>query len=181
MGKSNEALVAQEVDNVAEDSIMPQREQRQQMSRRREIRMTPEEQTAFLQQARKAALATLDQQGFPHIVAMGFVVLDGVMYMTSYAKAQKVLNARRNPKVSVMIETGTDYAEFRGVMIRGQCEVIEDPTFVRHILQANRTPQTDTGNPAGQEALARATKRVVLKILPEKVVSWDHTKLGGRY
>jgi hypothetical protein len=80
-----------------------------------------------------------------------------------------------------MIETGTDYAEFRGVMIRGRCEIIEDPTVVRHILQANRTQQTGTGNTAGQEALARATKRVVLKILPEKVVSWDHTKLGGRY
>jgi PPOX class probable F420-dependent enzyme len=143
--------------------------------------MTPEEQTAFLQQARKAALATLDQHGFPHIVAMGFVVLDGVIYMTSYAKAQKVLNARRNPKVSVMIETGTEYAEFRGVMIRGQCEVIDDPAFVRHILQANRAKQADTGSTSGQEAMARAAKRVVLKILPQKVVSWDHSKLGGRY
>ena len=26
-----------------------------------------------------------------------------------------------------------------------------------------------------------APKRVVLKIVPEKVVSWDHRKLGGRY
>src|SRR5262245_54322688 len=103
--------------------------------------MAPEELTAFLQQARKAALATLDQQEFPHIVAMGFMALDGVIYMTSYAKAQKVLNARRHPKVSVMIETGSQYAEFRGVMIRGHCEVIEDPAFVVRILQANRERQ----------------------------------------
>jgi len=161
--------------------MMEQMETRQQTNRRHAIRMTPEEQSAFLQQARKAALATLDRQGFPHIVAMGFVALDGVIYMTSYAKAQKVLNARRNPKVSVMIETGTHYAEFRGVMIRGHCEVIEDPAFVVRILQANRERQADTASTSGQEALARAAKRVVLKIRPEKVVSWDHTKLGGRY
>lgn len=160
---------------------MQQRSEQQPMNRRREIRMTPEEQAAFLQQARKAALATLDQHGFPHIVAMGFVALDGLIYMTSYAKAQKVLNVRRNPKVSVMIETGSQYAEFRGVMIRGHCEVIDDPVFVVRILQANRQRQADTASTSEQEAMARAAKRVVLKILPERVVSWDHSKLGGRY
>jgi hypothetical protein len=30
-------------------------------------------------------------------------------------------------------------------------------------------------------AVASAPKRVVLKIVPEKVISWDHRKLGGKY
>ena len=54
------------------------------------------------------------------IIDTGF---DG-FYTSSYAKAQKVVNARRNPRVAVMIEAGERYAEFRGVMIRGRCEVI---------------------------------------------------------
>jgi hypothetical protein len=29
--------------------------------------------------------------------------------------------------------------------------------------------------------VASAPKRVVLKIVPQKVVSWDHSKLGGKY
>ncbi len=150
------------------------------MSRRREIRMTPEEQAAFLQTARKAALATLDREGFPHVVAMGFVARDGAIYMTSYGKAQKVLNARRNPKVSVMIETGNDYASYRGVMIRGHCEVIDDPAQVVDVIQ--RSLAKDGGEARTEsEALSRAAKRVVLKITPEKTVTWDHTKLGGRY
>ena len=37
---------------------------------------------------------------------MAYMVKDGCIYMTSFRKAQKVVNARRNPKVAVMIESG---------------------------------------------------------------------------
>ena len=105
------------------------------MSPRRDTRLTPDEQAALLRDARKAALATVDQDGFPHVVAMGFLAKDGAIYMTSYAKAQKVVNARRNPRVAVMIEAGERYAEFRGVMIRGRCEVIEDQAEVEMVIR----------------------------------------------
>jgi PPOX class probable F420-dependent enzyme len=151
------------------------------MSPRRDTRLTAEELAALLRDARKASLATVDQDGFPHVVAMGFLAKDGAIYMTSYGKAQKVLNARRNPKVAVMIETGDRYADFHGVMIRGRCEVIEDPAQVEMVIReagkkGDRTePRPEPG------ALARVSKRVVLRVTPEKVASWDHRKLGGAY
>src|SRR5712691_2516772 len=104
------------------------------MSRRHEIQFTPEEQAAFLSQPHKAALATIDKEGFPHVVAMGYRYKDGVIYMTSYGKAQKVVNVRRNPKVGVMVEVGERYADFRGVMIRGHCEIIEEPEAVGEVV-----------------------------------------------
>lgn len=149
------------------------------MSRRHEIQLTAEEQAAFLQEPHKAALATIDKDGFPHVVAMGFSAQDGAIYMTSYAKAQKVVNIRRNPKVGVMIEAGQKYSDFRGLLIRGRCEIIEDPqqveTFMRRVRAQQGTPASPT------EAITSAPKRVLLKITPEKVASWDHTKLGGKY
>jgi len=148
------------------------------MSRRNEIRMTPEEQEAFLHAASKASLSTVDQDGFPHVVAMGFLVKDGAIYMTSYGKAQKVLNIRRNPKVGVMIETGTQYAEYRGIMIRGHCEIIEETERVAAIMRESTAK--NSGVPR-DDAVSRAPKRVALKITPEKVATWDHSKLGGRY
>jgi PPOX class probable F420-dependent enzyme len=151
------------------------------MSPRRDIRLTPEEQSAFLLEARKAALATVDKDGFPHVVAMGFLARDGALYMTSYAKAQKVVNVRRNPKVAVMIETGERYAEFRGLMIRGRCDIIEDPAQVEAVIRESGGKQSRAGASPQPGALASAPKRVVLKITPEKVASWDHRKLGGRY
>ena len=146
--------------------------------RRRQIRLTDEEQGAFLRDNRKAALATLDQDGFPHLVAMTYGVRDGVFYMTSYAKAQKVLNIQRNPKVGLMIEAGAAYSELRGVMIRGDCEIVEGEDAVRDawavISRAGSAQRRRETNDS-------AAKRVVLKVTPRKIASWDHSKLGGRY
>jgi PPOX class probable F420-dependent enzyme len=146
-------------------------------NRRRQIRLTADEQAAFLRDNPKCALATIDQDGFPHVVAMGFYVDDGVFYMTSYAKAQKVLNIRRNPQVGLMVETGGSYAELRGVMVRGTCEIIDDVETVRRVMNHRRS-RPESGR---RGALDSAPKRVVLKVTPHKIASWDHKKLGGRY
>jgi PPOX class probable F420-dependent enzyme len=145
--------------------------------RRRQIRMSDDEQAAFLRDNPKCALATIDKDGFPHVVAMGFYVTDGAFWMTSYAKAQKVLNIRRNPQVGLMIETGSAYSELRGVMVRGTCELIEDVEAVRRVM-ARRRGGAENGR---EGAFASAPKRVVLKVVPDKIISWDHSKLGGRY
>jgi len=150
------------------------------MNRRPQIQLSSDEQTAFLREHRKAALATIGKDGFPHVVAMNFLTKDGAFYMTSYGKAQKVLNIRRNPKVALMVEIGNSYAELRGVMIRGECEIVEGAEAVRGIFAAMAEAR---GAPAERPrgSVDSAPKRVVLKIIPEKVTSWDHRKLGGAY
>jgi PPOX class probable F420-dependent enzyme len=151
------------------------------MSRRPEIQLSAQERDAFLGEPHKAALATIDKDGFPHVVAMGYRYKDGVILMTSYGKAQKVLNVRRNPKVGVMVEAGNLYGEYRGVMIRGHCEVIEDPQVVRETLGLVGRSETARAAAVPSGAASSAPKRVVLKITPEKIATWDHTKLGGKY
>jgi general stress protein 26 len=146
--------------------------------RRRQIQLSASEQAEFFATHRKAALATLDKEGYPHLVAMTYGVKDGAFYMTSYAKAQKVLNILRNPKVGMMIEGGAAYAELKGVMVRGVCDIVEGEDAVRDawaiISGASSTPRRKETNDS-------AAKRVVLKVTPLRIVSWDHTKLGGRY
>ena len=150
------------------------------MAERPDIRLNAEEQTAFLRANRKAALATLDKDGFPHVTAMNFVARDGAFYMTSYGKAQKVVNIRRNPKVAIMVETGAAYAELKGVMVRGLCEIVEGEEAVRQVFAWSAEARGETyKRPAA--ASDSAPKRVVLKIVPQKTVTWDHSKLGGRY
>jgi nitroimidazol reductase NimA-like FMN-containing flavoprotein (pyridoxamine 5'-phosphate oxidase superfamily) len=150
------------------------------MKRREQIKLSPEQQTEFLHTARKAALATVDKDGFPHVVAMNFVAQDGAILMTSYGKAQKVINIRRNPKVAVMVETGRIYSDLRGVMIRGECEIIEDLATVEATMRA--IVQKDSGGvEIARGPLRSAAKRVVLKVIAKKIASWDHSKLGGHY
>jgi PPOX class probable F420-dependent enzyme len=149
-------------------------------NRRQQIQLSPDEQAAFFRERKKAALATIDKDGFPHVVAMNYVARDGAFYMTSYGKAQKVVNIRRNPRVALMIEAGDEYAELRGVMIRGRCEILDDEASVRGAFAARATAQANAAavQPGGG---GRAPAPGGGRIVPEKVVSWDHRKLGGRY
>ena len=148
--------------------------------KRNSIKFTPQEQEDFLSKNQKGALATLDQHGFPHVVAMNYVYKDGIFYMTSYGKAQKVINIRRNPKVGLMVDTGRVYNELQGVLVRGHCEIIEDPSQVQ--VAWRRMGEVQAGKSGvPREASASMPKRVVLKIVPEKITSWDHSKLGGKY
>ena len=45
--------------------------------RRQQIRLSPDEQAAFFRERKKAALATIDKDGFPHVVAMNYFARDG--------------------------------------------------------------------------------------------------------
>src|SRR5262250_827983 len=142
------------------------------INRRQEIQLNPDEQAAFFRERKKAALATIDGDGFPHVVAMNYFARDGAFYMTSYGKAQKVVNIRRNPKVALMIESGDTYAELRGVMVRGRCEIVAGADAVRAAFTAMAEARGSTPS-ARRGSVDSAPKRVVLKIIPEKITSWD--------
>jgi PPOX class probable F420-dependent enzyme len=146
--------------------------------RRRRIQLTASEQAAFFNDHRKCTLATLDSDGYPHLVAMNYGVKDGTFYMTSYGKAQKVLNILRNPKVALMVEAGASYGELQGVMVRGICDIVEGEDAVR---DAWAIISREGSTPRRRETNDSAPKRVVLKVTPLRIASWDHTKLAGRY
>lgn len=155
------------------------------MSRRTAIAFTPEEQRDYITSARTLALCTHGPAGYPHAVAMWFVADDdGTVWMTTYRKSQKAINARRNPKVALHIESGTTYDTLKGVLIRGDAEVVDDEEVVfRTILRVQQKMVGAVPDAAGAEEVIRwqARKRVALKIAPQHVSSWDHSKLGGGY
>jgi hypothetical protein len=78
-----------------------------------------------------------------------------------------------------MVESGQAYSELRGVMVRGHCEIIDEVEAVKAAF-AFMAETRGTGGPSAG-AVQSAPKRVLLKIVPDRVISWDHTKLGGRY
>ncbi len=161
---------------------------------RKAIRMTQEEAAEWLQRGDSCSLATIDRDGYPHVVAMAYAVENGDIVMTSFAKAQKVINLRRNPCAAIMVESGKAYHTLKGVMIRGQAEIIEDTEKVLDVLtlvarrtsQANRSATPPSGGDVNaqitEQARQLAPKRVVIRIHPKKWASWDHSKLpAGKY
>lgn len=152
------------------------------MDRRKLIQMTEEERRTFLATARTAAFSTIDPWGYPHTVAMWFALDGDCVVMTTYAKSQKARNVERNPKVAFMVEAGDTYDTLRGVLIRGRAELVHDVAYTVAVLKKVHEKMLGAIAPGIEEALERqAQKRVVVRIHPERVSSWDHRKLGGTY
>ena len=145
------------------------------MNQRDSIKMTPEQALAYLTAHHSCALATNGHDGYPHVVAMWYTVQDGAIMMTSYARAQKMVNLRRDPRATVLVESGATYKELSGVMVRGRVELIEGPAALPEVL---RLTGADPDNPA---AVRRVQKRVVMRFHPERWASWDHAKIVGDY
>jgi PPOX class probable F420-dependent enzyme len=153
------------------------------LNRRSKISFTPEEEARYLREAKTIILCSIDRDGFPHAVAMWFDVdPDGSVLMTTYGKSQKVLNLRRNPKVTLLAESGSTYDQLRGVMVRGRAEIIEDVDRCANLLHRIHVKMGGESLPGIEEALKeRARKRVLVHVIPERASSWDHGKLGGVY
>src|SRR5215831_3184181 len=96
------------------------------MSRREQIRMSEDELRAFLDEQRTMAVATIGRDGFAHVVAMWYVLVDGKLAFWTYAKSQKAVNLRRQPQVTCLIQTGEAYNELRGAQIKGCGAIIDD-------------------------------------------------------
>jgi PPOX class probable F420-dependent enzyme len=150
------------------------------VNQRAQIRMTDEEVTSFLAQHRTATIATIGPSGFPHLAAMWYGLLGGKVYFETKAKSQKVVNLRRNPMVSCSVEAGESYDQLRGVAIEGTAAIIDDTadeywSAAISVFERYQGPYAEEMRPLVE---AMMHKRVVIRIDPSRVRSWDHRKLG---
>jgi hypothetical protein len=83
----------------------------------------------------------------------------------------------------VVVETGREYHELRGVLVRGRAHLSRD---VEAILDALGRIRSKHGLALSAPEIAtamraHAAKRVLIRVVPERVSTWDHRKLGGVY
>ena len=150
-------------------------------SRRDQIALTAAEQREYLESSHTIILTTLDRQGYPHSVAMWYAVEpDGAVVMTTFRKAQKVKNVERDPRCALLVESGRDYPELKGLLIRGRAVIDDDFEHVLDVFELVSKKYHRTSGPEVRRAVSgQAAKRVVLRIKPERIASWDHKKLGA--
>jgi PPOX class probable F420-dependent enzyme len=152
------------------------------MSRRDEIRMNDKEIHIFLQEQRLVQIATIDHDGWPHLIAMWYVLIDGQIAIWTYAKSQKVVNLRRDARLTCLIEAGERYDELRGVQVKGRAIISDDREIVQRIGEAIWERFNGPLNENTRRMVeAQAVKRVAVFVEPVEIVSWDHKKLGGVY
>ena len=144
--------------------------------------MGDEEIRNFLAASKTIIICSNGPGGTPHPMPMWYVLDDdGGIRMTTYARSQKVLNLRRDPRVSLLAEAGEVYEQLKGVVLYGNAEVIDDTERVIDTL-IDAGGQGDRANAQVRDMMrSNAQKRVLIRVKPERVVSWDHAKLGGVY
>lgn len=152
---------------------------------RKDIRLTESEQVEVLAETRNLQVATNGPGGFPHLTTLWFFVDDGLITFRSFTKSQRIVNLRRDDRITALAESGEDYDELRGLMIQGHARLSTDPDDVMGVYAevSKKMQGLDEITDEAVEAMYGrfAVKNTVVRIEPAKVVSWDHGKLAGSY
>ncbi|MGA8746803.1 MAG: pyridoxamine 5'-phosphate oxidase family protein [Solirubrobacterales bacterium] len=155
------------------------------MSRREEIRLSEAEVLDLLELERVAIIASLGPRGWPHTMPMWFVPREGQVWIWTYAKSQKVRNLERDPRATVLVETGREYGELRGAMFEAEAEIHRDFETVIGFAEELTLRYAEGISALGADAKAaleaQAPKRVAIHFRALRTASWDHRKLGGTY
>ena len=146
------------------------------------VRMSEQEITAFLDSQMKVQVATVGRDGAPHLSTLFYVLDEGRIAFWTYGASQKVVNLRRDPRISCLVETGEDYFELRGVSITGKARLLEEYDDI-HALGSRVAERmvrgADLGDLGRDLVDKQARKRVGVVVEPDKVASWDHRKMAG--
>jgi PPOX class probable F420-dependent enzyme len=150
-------------------------------NQRASVVMSDDEVASFMEASRTATLATIGPTGVPHLTAMWYGLVDGVVCFETKAKSQKVINLRREPRVACMIEAGDSYDQLHGVAIEGMARIIDDvtePVYWAAATSLFERYNGPVGDATWQQVERMMHNRVVVRIEPVRVRSWDHRKLG---
>jgi PPOX class probable F420-dependent enzyme len=155
------------------------------MSRRDQIRLSEEELLGLLDAERVVVVSSLGPRGWPHSMPMWFVPRAGEVWIWTYAKSQKVRNLERDPRATLLVETGREYGELRGAAIEAEAEVHRDFEtvlgFAEELTMRYAEGISSVEGDARAALEAQAPKRVAIHFRPIRTASWDHRKLGGTY
>ncbi len=149
--------------------------------------MSAAELAAFLDEERTVVCATIGQDGFAHLMPLWYVMRDADLWAWTFAKSQKVRNLERDPRATLQVEAGSEYADLRGAMLKCDVTVHRDSAPVADFgleLFARYAPSATDPDGAVDEdtramVLAQAPKRVALQFRARSAATWDHRKLAA--
>lgn len=118
-----------------------------------------EKMVEFLDSEHTGRIASIDPDGYPQVVPMNFVYLDGSIYMHSHTRGEKLDNVVRNPKVGFEVDRELEFLPsyfedpldasvadtlYISVVIKGACSIVSDrgeKTLALNGLMAKYQPE----------------------------------------
>jgi PPOX class probable F420-dependent enzyme len=135
------------------------------------------DQLAFLEAARVARLATVDELGTPHAIPICFVVLDGLIYTPIDEKPKRgdprslrrIRNILANPAVCLVVDRyDEDWSRLAWLQVRGDADLVEVEDERRQAFARLREKHE-------QYRAMDLESRPLIRITPRRIVSWAAT------
>lgn len=143
------------------------------MTRRFDLSLTDDEMEPYLRSQLTARVATADESGTPHVVPLWFVWNDGTLFLNSTLGNPTVENALRSGRAAAVVDDGDDYEVLRGVTVSGHVERAEDDPRLP-VVEAEWSRKYLRG---GELPYRRWRGRIWLRLVPDRVASWDFRKI----
>lgn len=138
-----------------------------------DLSLTVAERDAFLREGRTIRLATVGPGGVPHVVPLWFVWHDGTLFLNSTSGNPTVENMLRDGRAAGVVDEGEAYDELRGVVLTGRVEVAEDDPGVAEAERLWSEKYLGGNDPPYRQW----RNRVWLRLVPERIASWDFRKI----
>ena len=119
-----------------------------------------------------AILSTIDTDGFPHSVPLGYFRLGSDIVMGVRDGTRKVANVENNPNVSIMLEDGSSMADIRGVMIQGHARIVREHS---EALQLARDGARARGVLESEWPTEPRPGAAYIRVTPVRTLSWDYS------
>jgi len=133
-------------------------------------------------------MAHINKNGYPIVTPMFYVVIDGDVYISSIQKhRKKVYDLEANPKVSVCIHNdGSNAKRQKAILMIGKAEVSTEQELMKKVHWAiiDKYWWDLKDDEESRQAAFKGVHtplRAIIKIVPNKTMSWDFGKMVQAY
>ena len=159
----------------------------------KELSLTDEQVDELMTTSWNMRVATIGPGTRINVTPLWFGWAGGKVY--AFCRGQKIVNLRRNPNVTVLVDRNERFPELQGAMFQGKAVILEDAAAeqadphleeVRAQMGAKYAgghgePAPAPDGPAPRfDASARGRNWRWISVAPDHVVTWDNHKLPAR-
>lgn len=139
--------------------------------------MTADELDSFLRAQRTCRVATVGRGGAPHVSPLWYVWDGGAVWLNSLVRSQRFTDLRGDPRVAIVIDAGETYAELHGAEMTGRAEIVGDVPRRGDDHAELVDPEALFAAKYHQGDMELDGKHAWVRVVPDKIASWDFRKL----
>jgi len=113
----------------------------------------------------------------PHVVSVWFSWDGESIWISAFSSTRKVKDVVKNPRISVIIDTGDENPPPRAVLMEGKAELLTDPHTVQKwssTIYSHYLGEDGVKAPEPQSWIVDP-ENTIIKLTPEKVFIWGQS------